>query len=136
MHEHRRPHAGAEVGRACGQEPELRRERVLELPFQLLVERRRRGERLGEIEAGSHDLEPEVVFLIDHQAGGLVIADVEPALRFGGHEIGRRQMPLNQVLALLLGKLLVVEESAVLHVAGVGKRPAYDLNRALVVAPP
>ena len=75
-----------------------------------------------------------MVFFVDHQARGFIVADVETALRLGGDEVRRSEVPLDQVLAPRFGKLLVLEELAVLQVAGIGKRPAHDFNCTLVVA--
>ena len=71
--------AGADVGRAGGQVAELGAEGVGELFLELVVELVDRVPDFGEPKAREHELDPEVVFLVDHDGDVFERADGDAA---------------------------------------------------------
>ena len=118
--EHRGPEPGAGIGRARGEVADLLGEGEVERLVELVVRGVGPRPRLGELEAGRHGLEPQVVLLVDHQGqrlvGGdhdaarldsvpeLVADEMAPDLRKAaepGHQLG--QLALTEVPAAGIG---------------------------------
>ena len=66
MQHHADPDAGADVGRAGGQVAELRAECEGELFFELVVQVVDGVPDFAQAKPGEHELDAEVVFLVDH----------------------------------------------------------------------
>ena len=92
--------AGADVGRAGGQVAELRAEGVGELLLELVVELVDPLPDLVEREAREHDLDAEVVLLVDHDRDVFLRADGDAARAFAVGELAGDELALDEELAV------------------------------------
>ena len=92
--------AGADVGRAGGQVAELGAEGVGELFLELVVELVDRVPDFGEPEAREHELDAEMVFLVDHDGDVFQRADGDAARAVAGGQLAGDDLALDQELAV------------------------------------
>ena len=114
--------AGADVGRAGGQVAELRAEGEGELFLELVVELVDRVPDFGEAKARKHELDAEMVFLVDHDGDVFQRADGHAARAVAGGQLAGDDLALDQELAVEGGQAVDVDVGQL--ELGVGQAPS------------
>src|SRR5690606_28777281 len=141
VHEHRCAEAGSHVGGAARQEAEFLVEGEGELPRQLLVEPVHEPPRLLDAEPGNEALYAEVIFLVDHDAGGIRTGQVyrSPARRIlsgVAEQVARHEPTLQQDPAGAgLGAVELEQRAVPKRLATGGTSPELAQNGLPVIDP-
>ncbi len=94
------PHAGADIGRASRQVAELFAESVTDTLLEQVVDLVNILPGLVEREAAAHDLKPQMIFLVDHEADGFMWSECDAAWSFGGGQLATNELPFHEKLPI------------------------------------
>ena len=97
---HAHPHAGADVGRAGGQIAQPLVEGVGDLLLDGVVDAVDLFPDALQVEAALQDLDPQMVFLVDHEAECLVLVDGDGAAALAFGQLAADEVPLDEQLAV------------------------------------